>query len=92
MFAKLIAAWPYFIFYLRNRPAIHDLIERAQKIVDDFRRDNPEPPEAWKPKPDDAVSAMADVAVGKVVFTPKPVTDWTMREWETYWAKGSGEL
>ena len=83
--------WPYITFYFRNREKIDALIDDALSIAAKFQRENPAVPEEWKPKSDDVIGAIADNAKGKTqVLTPKPVQEWTMREWETYWRIGNG--
>mgnify|MGYP006871972512 FL=1 len=98
MFSTVRTWWAYLTFYWSNSEEIKSLgadlmsvVRRALALVERFKKENPDVPVEWLPKPVDAVKAIADQKVGKTdVLTPKPVDQWTMREWENYWRLGDG--
>lgn len=73
-----------------NRARLASLFDEARAIAADFAKENPEVPMPWKPTTEEVVEAIVAKDAGKAPFTPKPVKDWTMREWENYWSRASG--
>lgn len=98
MFTQIRVWWAYLRFYWSNSAEIKSLgsdlmsiVRRALNLVDRFKKENPDVPVEWLPKPPDVVKAIVDEKKGKTsVLTPKPVDKWTMKEWETYWRLGDG--
>lgn len=98
MFATIRALWAYATFYWANDAEVQailrdglSVVRRALALVDRFERENPGVPAPWQPTKRDAIKVIAEEKAGKTqVLTPKPVDEWTMREWENYWRIGDG--